>query len=149
LNLAVEGAAKSSGHYASATKCSDSDGIVIALRVRSLQQLEACCYFAANAAIIPTPQSLEERGMAAVCSPFDETVVSYQTVVLVEDAERFVNPVNVPHVSAELKLSQTATIKSLAFVVAVVPVGQLVLDVLATLLATLSTKFDAHDVVVR
>jgi hypothetical protein len=50
--------------------------------------------------------------MVAVCFPVEETVVSYQPVVFIEDAGRFVNPVNGPHVSETLKLSQTATIKS-------------------------------------
>jgi hypothetical protein len=87
--------------------------------------------------------------MVAVCAPVDETVVSYQPAVFVEEAGRFVNPVNVRHVSEALKLSQTATIKSLGFVVAaVVPVGQLVLETVATFVATLSTKSDPHDVVV-
>jgi hypothetical protein len=50
--------------------------------------------------------------MVAVCVPVEETVVSYQPEVFVEDAKRSVNPLNVPHVSETLKLSQTATIKS-------------------------------------
>jgi hypothetical protein len=50
--------------------------------------------------------------MVAVCGPVEETVVSYQPAVFVEDAKRSVNPVKVPQLSETLKLSQTATIKS-------------------------------------
>jgi hypothetical protein len=56
-------------------------------------------YFEANAAIIPIPTSLDESGMLAVCVPVEETVVSYQPAVLVEDAGRLVNPGNVSQLS--------------------------------------------------
>jgi hypothetical protein len=75
--------------------------------------------------------------------------VSYQPVVFLEEFARRVKPFSGSHVSAALKLSQVATIKSSAFVVAaIVPVRHLVLDSVATFEATLSTKLDAHDVVV-
>jgi hypothetical protein len=87
--------------------------------------------------------------MAAVFVPVEETVVSYQPAVFVEDAGRLVKSGNVSQVCWTLKLSQTATIRSFALAVAaVVPVEQFVLEVVSLFVATLSTSWDAHDVAV-